>query len=110
VSFGKLVTPFSLVKVEHTKDPAGFSTDHDVALYSGRCYFEPQRGNEIWANRAAFSQANALFRFRAIPGMTVDPTMTLLCNGARYNILSAEDVRGRGLYWEILAEKIGGSA
>ena len=32
--------------------------------------------------------------------------MVLVCDTGRYRILSVEDVRGRGLYVEVLAEKL----
>jgi hypothetical protein len=32
--------------------------------------------------------------------------MAIICGGERYKILSAEDVRGRGMYVEVLAERL----
>jgi hypothetical protein len=54
---------------------------------------------------APFSNATALFRFRKIPGLTVDTSHAILCEGVRYKIISAEDVKGRGMYVEALCEK-----
>jgi hypothetical protein len=54
---------------------------------------------------AAFSTANSLFRFRKIPGVDIVSSLYIVSNAGRYNIISAEDVRGRGMYWEVLAEK-----
>ena len=59
-----------------------------------------------WANRAAFSEATDLFRFRAIPGVEVSTKLFLICEGCRYDITSVEDVKGRGMYVEILAKKV----
>jgi hypothetical protein len=55
------------------------------------------------------AEASALFRFRKIPGLTVDAAMVIICGGERYNIISAEDVRGRGMYMEVLAKVVSGS-
>ena len=53
-----------------------------------------------------FSEATDLFRFRAIPGVEVSTKLFLLCEGCRYDITSVEDVKGRGMYVEILAKKV----
>jgi len=55
---------------------------------------------------AAFSEATAMFRFRKIPGLTVDTAMFIVCDGCRHNIVSAEDVRNRGMYVEVLASEV----
>lgn len=56
--------------------------------------------------RAAFSEATDLFRFRAIPGVEVSTKLFMICEGCRYDITSVEDVKGRGMYVEILAKKV----
>jgi hypothetical protein len=58
---------------------------------------------------AAFSDATALFRFRIIPGITVTTAHAIICSGERYRIVSTEDVRGRSMYTEVLAEKLEGT-
>jgi hypothetical protein len=55
---------------------------------------------------AAFSEATAMFRFRKIPGVTVDATLVVADADGRYNIVSAEDVRGRGMYVEAFCEEV----
>jgi len=84
---------------------AGFGKDSETIIASVRAYKEIKRGNEAWKNRAAFSSADVLFRLRIIPNLTVTTDMVILCDNERYNILSVEDVRGRGRYLEILASK-----
>jgi hypothetical protein len=69
-------------------------------------YFEPKNATEKWANRAAFSTAAALFRFRKIPALTITAATSIVCDGEKYNVVSAEDVKGRGMYIEVLAEKV----
>ena len=109
MSYGKMTEPYTLVSTTPVKDAEGFATSGDTVLAVGRTYFEPKNSTEKWRNNAVFAEANALFRFRAIPGLTVTTDMFILCGGKRYNILSAEDVRGRGMYLEIIAKAVDGS-
>ena len=109
MSFGRMNTPIEIISTTPIKDAEGFVTTGDTVLANVRAYFEPKNATEKWRNNAAFSEASALFRFRAIPGVTVDPTIYIICGGDRYRIISAEDVRGRGRYWEIVAAKVEGS-
>ena len=105
MSYGKMNTFIDIISTTPTKDAEGFVTTGDNILASIRAYMEERHGNEKWANMAAFSTANALFRFRKIPGLTVDTTLFIVCENERYRIISTEDVRGRGMYFEVLAEK-----
>jgi head-tail adaptor len=109
VSFGKMNAFITLINTVPVKDADGFATETDTAHASVRAYREDRHGTEVWANRAAFSNASSLFRFRKIPGMVVDTTMTILCTGERFRITSAEDVRNRGMYVEVLTERVEGS-
>ena len=106
MSFGKMNAFIEIIRTDIAKDSAGFSTGTDTVLASVRAYREERHGNKIWANRAAFSTANCLFRFRVIPGVEITTKLQILCDEKRYKILSAEDVRGRGMYIEMLAERI----
>ena len=104
MSFGKMNTAISIIETVLSKDSAGFGVVADTVLASVRAYREDRHGNELWANRAAFSTATSLFRFRAIPDVRVTPALYIVCQGERFKIVSAEDVRGRGMYIEVLAE------
>ena len=106
MSFGKMNTLVDIVNTAPVKDAEGFVSNGDTILATIRAYREEKHGNESWANRSAFSTASALFRFRKHPTLTVTTDMTLVCDTGRYRILSVEDVRGRGLYIEVLAEKL----
>ena len=106
MSFGKMNSFIDIIQTVQKKDAAGFAVPEDTVLASLRAYREDRHGNKMWANRAAFSKATVLFRFRAIPGVEVVPSLVIACQGTRFNILSVEDVRGRNMYWEVLAEKI----
>lgn len=105
MSFGKMNTFIDIIETAQSKDSAGFGIATDTVLTSVRAYREDRHGNELWANRAAFSTATSLFRFRAIPNVSVTPAMYITCQGERLKIVSVEDVRGRGMYIEVLAER-----
>ena len=78
----------------------------DEILASVRVYREGRHGSQRWANLATFSEATDLFRFRVIPGLVVSTDHIIVCDGGRYNITSVEDVKGRGMYIEVLAKKV----
>ena len=106
MSFGKINAFIDIVSTAHTTDAAGFGSETDTVLASVRAYREERHGSEQWANRAAFSSATTLFRFRKIPNMAVTTEHFILCEGQRFNIISVEDVKGRGMYVEVLAESV----
>lgn len=106
MSYGKMNTFISLLSTVPIKDEEGFVTKGDNILASVRAYKEDRHGSEKWTNMASFSAASSLFRFRKIPGLKVTNEMFIDCEDGRYQILSAEDVRNRGMYVEALAEKL----
>jgi hypothetical protein len=106
MSFGKMNAFIDIIETIPKKDAAGFVTSVDEIITSVRAYREDRHGNKSWANRAAFSTATVLFRFRVIPGLDIVPSLYMACQGERYRIISTEDVRGRGMYVEVLAERI----
>lgn len=92
--------------MQTTADSEGFTARTDTLLASVRCYREGRHGSERWANLAAFSEATDLFRFRVIPGVTVTTDHYIICENERYDIISVENVKGRGMYLEVLAKKV----
>lgn len=56
------------------------------------------------ANMAVYSEATELFQFRCIPNITVNTSMTIENNGQRFEITSVENIKGRGMYLEVLAK------
>ena len=106
MSFGKMNTLVDIVTTAPVKDAEGFVVSGDTILATIHTYREEKHGNESWANRAAYSTASALFRFRKHPALSVATDMILVCDTGRYRILSVENVRGRSLYIEALAEKL----
>jgi hypothetical protein len=105
MSFGKMRVPTNIVSTLHVIDNEGFASVTDVAIATVMADKEDRHGSEVWANRAAFSEATALFRFRKIPGLAVTTAHALECPDGRYRILSVEDVKGKGMYYECLADK-----
>lgn len=106
MSFGKMNGFADIVIKKKVKDSEGFSATADEILASVRVYREGRHGSERWANLAAFSEATDLFRFRYIPGLTVTTDHILVCEDGRFEITSVEDVKGRGMYTEVLAKKV----
>jgi len=109
MSFGKMNTAISLITVSPVKDSEAFTTQAEQILASVYAYKEDKNSTEKWANMAAFSEATALFRFRRIPEISVTSKLCISCGSDRYQIFSVEDVRGRGMYIEVLAKKLEGS-
>ncbi len=106
MSFGKMNSFIDIISTEPVKDSEGFVTTGDYIVASVRAYKEDRHGNKRWANMAAFSKATALFRFRTIPGVQITTSLFIACDSERYRIVSVEDVRGRGMYIEVLTEKL----
>lgn len=106
MSYGKMNTFITISKKEFAKDNEGFKTETDITVAETRAYREGRHGSERWANMAAFSTATDLFRFRVIPGLAVTTDMKILCAGHIFEITSVEDVKGRGMYLEVLAQEV----
>ena len=112
MAYGKMNAFINIITTAPTKDAEGFVTKGDRVLASVRAYKEVRNTSAKWERiigNAAFSGVSVMFRFRKIPGLTVDTTLFITDADGRYNIVSAEDVRGRGMYVEVLAEKTEGS-
>ena len=106
MSFGKMNAFIDIVETRKVKDEEGFSSEEDVVLASVRAYREGRHGSEKWANRAVFSEATDLFRFRMIPNVEVTTAMQISTDGHHFEITSVEDVKGRGMYIEVLAKEV----
>lgn len=106
MSFGKMNTQIQITLKQVTFDDEGFQTESDVVVATVRAYREGRHGSEKWANRAAFSEATDLFRFRTIPGVKMSTDMRLFCGDSVFEITSVEDVKGRGMYIEVLCKEV----
>lgn len=106
MSFGKMNLRISIAAEAIVKDAEGFATQMDTVLATVHAYREGRHGSQKWVNRAAFSEATDLFRFRTIPGLIVTTSQVILCGDDRFEITSVEDVKGRKMYLEVLAKRI----
>ena len=106
MSFGKMNSFIDIISTGSRHDTEGFAISGDTVLASVRAYREGRHGNERWANRAAFTDATDLFRFRCIPGLAVTTAHILACEDGRFAITSVENVKGRNMDVEVLAKKV----
>ena len=106
MSFGKM-NGLALIKRHYKeKDSDGFKNDTDLVLASIHCYREGRHGSKRWVNLSSFTDATDLFRFRAIPNLKVTTDYVLEYEGEVFKILSVENVKGKGMYVEVLAKKV----
>ena len=70
-----------------------------IAVGKGRVYY-------FIMGRSENSRNRVFFRFRTLPDLKVTTEHFILCDGERFNIISVEDVKGRGMYTEVLARKV----
>ena len=106
---GKMNKKATIVRFVSIKDEEGFTEEAEEIVAEIRCYKEGRHGSEHWANLASFSNATDLFQFRKIPGVEITTEMFIIFEGDKFNILSVEDVKGKGMYIEVLAEKVNSS-
>ena len=88
------------------KDNEGFSVQMDKEVARVRAYREGRHGSKKWASRAAFTTATDLFRFRATPSVEITTKMLIIDAGQRLEITSVENVKGRGMYIEVLCKEV----
>ena len=100
---GSMNKKAKIVKLVPLKDDEGFTSQVEETIADIRCYKEGRHGSERWANLAAFSEATDLFRFRRVPNTKITEEMFIVFENERYDILSVENIRGRGMYIEVLA-------
>lgn len=106
MSIGMMNTWIDLRQKCLGKDTEGFVTTEYDTVATVRAYREGRHGSEKWSNRASFTDATDLFRFRVIPFVEVTTDMTILCEAREYEITSIENVKGRGIYLEVLAKEV----
>ena len=106
MSFGKMSERIQIVQTVTKTDREGFAYSEEEVTAEVKAYREGRHGSEKWANTATFSTATDLFRFRRIPYVEVSTDMLIICRGQRFEITSVEDVRGKGMYIEVLAKAV----
>lgn len=95
-----------IISIARDIDSEGFSFENVAVLAEVRVFVEGRHGSERWANLAAFSEATDLFKLRKIPNLTITTEHYIEFDAVRYNILSVENIKGRGMYLEILAKRV----
>lgn len=106
MSLGKMNNFLSIIEKVYATDDEGFNNQTERTIKTVRCYHEGRHGSVRWANLAAFSEATDRFVFRIIPDFEVTTDYIFECDGQRFSPLSIENVRGRGMYIEALAQKV----
>lgn len=106
MSIGMMNTWIDLRQKILLKDEEGFCKVEYETIATVRAYREGRHGSEKWSNRASFTDATDLFRFRVIPYAQVTMDMMILCEAREYQITSIENVKGRGMYLECLAKEV----
>lgn len=101
MSFGLMRENITIYTPAPTVDEAGFANSEKRVKARVRAFIEHRHATSAWVNRAAFTKATALFRFRLHPAWTVDERDLIEHGGQIYLIDSVEVIRGR--YVEILA-------
>lgn len=99
-------TPIDIIETKKIKDKDGFVVTTDVVVASVHAYREDRHGSTFWANQATWSKATSLFQFRVIPSLTITTAMKIGCGNTKFKITSVENVRGKGMYLEVLAEAL----
>ena len=107
MSVGRMARCFCTVKrTVKNVDSDGFGIDTEETVAENvRCYREGRHGSERWVNLSSFSDVTDLFRFRTDPDKTITVDDILYCGSERFRICSVENIRGKGMYTEILAKK-----
>ena len=106
MSFGKMNTFIEIGIFKKIKDDDGFASSVFETVAQVRAYREGRHGSQRWANLASFSEATDLFRFRAFPDILITTDYVLRCGDDTFDVTSVEDVKGRGMYIEVLAKKV----
>lgn len=91
MGLGQMRRFIDIIRLEHTRDSAGFDIVAEKVLATVRAEVEHRHASSAWVNRAAYTKATAIFRIRTIPGITVDESMVIAADG-RWAIDSVEQV------------------
>lgn len=95
-------TPARIIEPTYGKDREGFPTYSDTTVADVLCRMEVKNATEKWTLRADLRDANAIITFRAIPGVTVTRFMLVRIGDDLYEITNVENVRGRGMYIQLI--------
>ena len=105
MALGRMLTPITINSVTNSPDSEGFPTITRTPVVSCKAYREGRHGSEAWRNRAACTDATDLFVIRD-PHVTIKTDMEIVCGEQTFQITSVENVKGRGMYLEILGREV----
>ena len=91
------------------RDAEGFGQESDVVLASVRAEKSYAAMNESSKDDATFATQTAVFRFRCIPGLRVEPSLFITDAAGRYNITAINEISGRGMYLVVTAQRVAAS-
>ena len=91
------------------RDAEGFGQESDVVLASVRAEKRYGSMTETQTNDATFAAQTAVFRFRCIPGLRVEPSQFITDAAGRYNITAVDEISGRGMYLVVTAQRVAAS-
>ena len=91
------------------RDAEGFGQESDVVLASVRAEKSYAAMTETDVNNASFAMQTAVFRFRCIPGLRIEPSQFITDAAGRYNITAVDEVSGRGMYLIVTAQRVAAS-
>lgn len=106
MGLGRMDHFIQVIEIVNTTDTEGFISPTVRVLAEVRAFREGRHGSEKWANRAAFTEATELYRFRTIPNLEILTSYYIYEGDKHYEITSVEDVKGRGLYTEVLCKEV----
>jgi len=88
------------------RDAEGFGQESDIVLASVRAEKSYTGMNESSKDDATFATQTAVFHFRCIPGLRVEPSQFITDAAGRYNITAVDDVSGHGMYLVVTAQLV----
>lgn len=97
-------TQIRIVEPTYGKDADGFPTVSERTVAQIPCRMEVKNATEKWTLRSDLKEANAILTFRCIRGVTITRFMTVYIGDEMYDIVNVEDVRGRGMYTQLIVK------
>lgn len=103
MSFGLMKHQLQVLTPTMSTDASGFHSRSTKLKASVQAAVEHRHATSSWVNRAAFTQATILFRFRTHPQWAVDERDLIDYHGTLWAIDSIENIGSR--YIEVLAHR-----
>lgn len=105
MALGRMTRTVQIIRRTNTPDSEGFSSTQDEVIKTVKAYREGRHGSEAWRNRASFTDATDMFTIR-YPHFEVKTDMFVRDGDSIFTITSVENVKGRGMYVQILGREV----